>query len=176
MSSPRVQKYFEAMPQQIKNLGGYTYNFRTVIVWQGRVTTGPNAGKDAMVMDIDSATWADNNRRVLILATPASDLNATAAMKTQSHAAGNYIDGSVRFAMYVETPESWTNAQAYFTRAVEHHLRGQLGSPVEVFYGANDVQPILEGVNGGTSGQETTSTFVSAGTDIPALWPAPGGV
>lgn len=176
MSSVRVQKYFEAMPEQIKRLGGYTYDFRQVIRWQGRVTAGPNAGKDAVVIDIDSATWADGNRRVLILAEPASDLNNTAAMKTQSHAAGMYIDGSVRFKMYLETPEAWTDAQAAFTRHVEHHLRGQLAAPVEVFYGANDVQPILEGVNGGTSGQETTSTFVSAGTDLPALWPAPGGV
>lgn len=173
MSSVRVQKYFEAMPEQIKRLGGYSYDFRQVIRWQGRVTAGTHAGKDAMVLDIDSATWADNNRRCIILATPASDLNSTAAMKTQSHASGHYLDGSVRFSVYAETPEAWTNAQAAFMRHVMHHLRGQLGAPVELFWGTNDVEPTVQGVNG--AGADSAG-LTSAGVDLPALWPAPGGV
>lgn len=173
MSSVRVQKYFEAMPEQIKRLGGYSYDFRQVIRWQGRVTAGPHAGKDAMVLDIDSAAWADNNRRCIVLATPASDLNNTAAMKTQSHAAGHYLDGSVRFSVYAETPESWTGAQAAFMRHVMHHLRGQLAAPVELFWGNNDAEPTVQGVNG--AGADSAG-LTSAGVDSPALWPAPGGV
>jgi len=176
MSSPRVQKYFSAMPEQIKRLGGYSYNFLTVLVWTGRVASGPYLGKDACIIDIDSSTWADNNRRVILLAEPASDLNGTAALKTQSHAAGQYIDGSVYFKAYFETPESWTGAQAAFGRHVLHHLKGQLGSPVQIFYGTNDVAPALEGVNGASAGDETACGWTSAGWDIPGLWPAPGGV
>jgi hypothetical protein len=172
MSSVRVQKYFEAMPEQIKRLSGYTGDARAALRWSGRVTAGPNAGKDACIIDFTSATWADGNKRAIILAEPASDLNNTAAMKTQSHAAGHSIDGSVRFKVYCETPEAWTDAQAAFIRNVEHHLRGQLGAPVEVFYGTNDVEPTLQGVNG--AGADSAST--SAGTDIPGLWPSAGGV
>ena len=176
MSAMRVQKLFQAIPEQVKRLGGYAKKASEAIVWQGRVTTGPNAGKDACVIDFTSATWADGNLRVVLLAEPASDLNNTAALKTQSHAAGHTIDGSVRLKMHVETPESWTAAQAAFVRHVEHHLRGQLGAPVEVLYGTNDVEPRLEGVNGASAANETACAFVSAGVDLPALWPAPGGV
>lgn len=172
MSSVRVQKYFEAALEQIKRLGGYTGDARAAMRWQGRVGAGADLGKDACVIDFDSATWADNNRRVILVAEPASDLNNTAGMKTQSHSAGQNLDGSVRFKMYCETPESWTGAQAAFLRHVEHHLRGQLGAPTEVFYGTNDVEPTRNGVNG--AGADSAST--SAGTDLPGLWPAPGGV
>lgn len=173
MSSVRVQKYFEAALEQIKRLGGYSGDAKAAMRWQGRVTAGPNAGKDACVIDFDSATWADNNRRVILLAEPASDLNNTAGMKTQSHSAGQYLDGSVRFKMYCETPESWTGAQAAFLRHVEHHLRGQLGAPVEVYYGTNDTEPALQGVNG--AGADSAG-LTSAGVDLPGLWPSAGGV
>jgi hypothetical protein len=176
MSSARVQKLLEAMPEQIKRLGAYTYSFNAVTVWQGRVAAGPNAGKDVAVFDIDSATWADNNRRVIVMAEPAHDANNTLAMKTQSHAFGHFIDGSVSFKMYCETPESWTGAQAAFLRKVEQHIVGQLGSPLEIFYGTNDVEPRLEGVNGASAGNEAACSFASAGVDIAGLWPAPGGV
>jgi len=173
MSSNRVQKYFEGALEQIKRLGGYTGQARDAMIWQGRVASGPNAGKDACVIDFTSATWADGNKRVILLAEPASDLNGTAAMKTQSHASGNFIDGSVRFKMYCETPEAFTDAQAAFFRHVEHHLRGQLSAPVEIFYGTNDVEPKLNGVNGAVA---DSAGLTSAGVDQPALWASPGGV
>jgi hypothetical protein len=171
MSSARVQKMFEGMPEAIKRLGGYTYgspyDLKSVIRWQGRVTSGPNAGLDAMVLDIDSAAWADNNRRAILVADPASDLNKTAAMKTQSHAAGTSLDGSVRLRLYLETPEDYTGAQHRFQRIVLQHLLGQLGAPVEIFYGTNDVEPRLEGVNGASAGNEAACSFASAGVYLP---------
>lgn len=173
MSSLRVQKIFEGMPEQLKRLGGYTYDTKQVIRWAGRVTAGPHAGKDAMLLDIDSATWAASNRRCIVVAHPASDLNNTAALKTQSHAAGHYIDGSVRFSVYSETPASWTDAQAAFMRKVMHHLLGQLGAPTELVWEANGTEPELQGVNG--AGADSAG-LTSAGTDLPGLWPAPGGV
>jgi hypothetical protein len=161
------------MPEQIKRAGKYSYNYQTALVWSGPVASGANAGKDACVIDIDSATWADNNRRVIILAEPASDFNNTAALKTQSHASGHFIDGSVYLKAYFETPESWTGAQAQFVFHVMHHLRGQLASPVELFFGTNDVEPALLGVNG--AGADSAG-LTSAGWMIPGLWPAPGGI
>lgn len=172
MSSVRVQKYFEAALEQIKRLGGYTGDAKAAMRWQGRVAAGPNAGKDACVIDFTSATWASDNKRVILLAEPASDLNNTAGMKTQSHSAGQNLDGSVRFKMYTETPGASTNAQAAFIRNVEHHLRGQLGAPVELLYCADATEPTLNGVNGAGA----DAAFTSAGTDLPGLWPAPGGV
>lgn len=177
MSSPRVQKIFEALPSQIKQVAGYTYDVDAVIRWRGRVASGaPQAGRDAMVVDIDSATWADNNRRFILIAVPASDKNNTAALKTQSHAFGYFIDGSVSFRLYYEASESPTGTQERFNRYVLHCLLGQLAAPTEIFVGANDAEPIVEGVNGGTSGQETTSTFVTAGTYLPYGMAVPGGV
>ena len=172
MSSPRVQKIFEAMPDQIKRLGGYTFDIRQVIRWQGRVAAGAQAGKDAMLLDLTSATWADGNLRAILIATPASDLNNTAAMKTQSHAAGHNLDGSVRFQLYLETPESWTDAQAKFGRILLQHILGQLAAPCEILYGTNDAEPTVQGVNGAGA----TSTFTSAGTYLPYGMTYPGGV
>lgn len=168
MSSPRVQKLFEAMPDQLKRLGGYTFDIRQVIRWQGRDASG----KDACLIDIDAATWADNNRRVIIVAEPASDLNNTAALKTQSHASGHTLDGSVRFHLYAETPEAWTDEQARFMRIVQHHLVGQLAAPTQLLLTANDTEPTVEGVNGAGATAATTS----AGWYLPWGMTYPGGV
>ena len=164
MNSQRVQKLFQAMPDQIKRLGGYSFDINSVIRWQGRVTAGAHAGKDAMILDIDSATWADNNRRVIIVAEPAADLNNTAAMKTQSHAAGMYIDGPVRLKVYCETPEAWTDAQAKFQRLVQHHIVGQLSCPMELYFGTNDVKPEIQGVEGAVA---DSAGLASAGWYLP---------
>jgi hypothetical protein len=172
MSSPRVQKQFEAMPDQIKRLGGYAFDIRQVIRWQGRATSGAHAGRDAAVLDLDSATWADNNRRAILVAIPASDLNDTASMKTQSHASGHTLDGSVRFALYMETPEDHTGEQIRLQRILMHHLVGQLGAPVELYMGTNDVEPTVEGVNGAVA----TSAYTSAGVYIPWGMAYPGGI
>jgi len=172
MSSPRAQKIFEGIPEQVKRLGGYDVDFREVMRWQGRVSAGAWLGKDACVIDFDSLTWADNNRRAIIVAEPASDLNDTAAMKTQSHAAGHVLDGGVRFNLYMEEPESWTNDQARWQREIFHHLLGQMAAPVRLWVGDNDVEPEVEGVNGAGA----TSAFTDAGWYLPWGMAYPGGV
>jgi hypothetical protein len=173
MSSPRVQKIFEGMPDQLKRLGAYSWNIRDVIRWQGRVTAGNDQGRDAMLLDLDSATWADNNRRAILIAVPASDKNDQAGFKTQSHSQGQYIDGSVSFKLYLETPEDWTNDQARFGRLMQHLLVGQLSAPVEIFYCANDTEPTVQGVNGAGA----TAAFTSAGVYLPYGGVAvPGGI
>lgn len=174
MSSPRVQKIFEGMPDQLKRLGGYTFKLADAIVWQGRATAGTHAGKDACVLDLTSATWADGNLRAIIVATPASDKGNTAAMKTQSHASGHFLDGSVKLAVYMETPEAWTDAQANFSRLLQQHIVGQLACPCEFFFGTNDVEPTVQGVN---SAGADSAGLTSAGTLLPYGGVAyPGGI
>jgi hypothetical protein len=172
MSSVRVQKLFEAMPEQIKRVGGYSVNFKEVLRWLGRATAGTYVGQDACVIDFDALAWADNARRAIIVAEPAADLNNTASMKTQSHAMGYFLDGSVRFHLFMETPEALTNAQAKWQREVLHHLMGQLGAPVQLWYCANDTEPTIEGVNGAVA----TAAFTSAGWYLPWGMTYPGGV
>jgi hypothetical protein len=180
MSSARVQKYIQAMPEQVRRLLGiYSSSpqatldpFGQYLIWTGRSTAGVSAGDDVGVIDFDTGAWASGHRYAIVQANVASDLNNTLAMRTQSHAQGYFIDGSVNWTLYLETPAAWTNAHAAFERAMLHHLKGQLGSPVTLMYTANGTQPTLNSVNG--AGADATGT--SAGTDLPALWPAPGGV
>jgi hypothetical protein len=173
MSSARVQKYFSALPDQIKRLGGYTWDVNSVIRWQGTATAGADIGRDAVVIDLNSATWADNAPRAIIVAIPASDLLDQAVFKTQSHAQGQYIDGSVKFRVHLESLESMTDAQAKFQRILFHALLGQLGAPVELMFTANDTEPTVEGVNGAVA----TAAATSAGTYLPYGGVAyPGGI
>lgn len=160
------------MPDQVKRLGQYTFNINDVIRWQGRVTAGADAGKEACLIDLTSATWADGNLRAIIVADPASDLNNTAAMKTQSHASGMFIDGSVKFRVYVETPEDHVGGQARFVRILMHHIVGQLGAPCELFMGTNDVEPTRNGVN--DAGADSASA--TAGVYLPWGMSYPGGI
>jgi len=159
MSSPRVQKQFEAMPNQIRRLGKYAIDFREVMRWQGRVDSSTDtdfAGYDAAVMDFDSLTWSTGNQRAILVAEPAQDQNKTAAMKTQSHAAGHYIDGSSRYHLFVETPAAWTGDHARWLRDLSHHCRGQLGSPTKFWFTANGDEPTIKGVNGAAATETTT--------------------
>ena len=159
MSSVRVQKIFEGLPEQLKRLGGYTVSLDSMIKWQGRDASG----KDACVIDIDSTTWADNNRRVILVAKEASDKNDTAGMKTQSHSLGQSMGSSVSLIMYAETPEDHTGAQAQWMRVVQQAIVGQLGCPVQILLTANDTQPTVNGVNGAVATASTTD----AGTLLP---------
>ena len=178
MASPRVQKIFEGLPDQLKRLGGYSYtgSLSAQLRWQGRVDATVNAtdgGKDACVLDIDSASWSTGNRRAVILAQPADTNPSVQALHTQSHASGNLLDGSVRFQVWLETPASWTAAHAKFERLLQHMLMGQLGAPVELLYTANGTQPTLAGVNGASS----TNAATSSGAMLPYGGVSyPGGV
>lgn len=174
MSSLRVQKIYSAMPNQIKLLGGYSKDWQEAIVWQGRVTAGADLGKDACVIDFTSATWASGNLRAVLVALPAQDQIAGSvdASKTQSHAAGYFIDGGVRFKVYLETAGLVTDAQSAFQRYVQHHLLGQNSAPIELFFCADGTEPTVQGVNGAGA----TASFTSAGVYLPYALGFAGGV
>lgn len=173
MSSPRVSRMLSACTDQLKRLLSGSFDIYQVVRWQGLVAAGPLAGNDAILIDLTSATWATGNSRAILVAIPASDLQNQAGFKTQSHSAGQFIDGSVRLNLYVETPASWTGTQAMFERTIQHHFVGQLGAPVELFFSGNTVEPTLQGVNGAGS----SATYTSAGVYLPyGSVLAPGGI
>lgn len=168
MSSPRVQKIFIGLTNSLRLLGPYPDAYKTGIKFQGHDA----AGKDAVVIDLTSATWAAGNLRVIIVADPSTDVNNTAAFKTQSHAAGMFLDGSVSFRVYAETPANHTGDAAKFQREVLHVLRGQLGAPLTLLLTANTVEPTVAGVNG----EALTETTTDAGTYSPYFFAVAGGV
>lgn len=174
MSSQRISKQFESIPNQLRQLGPYHLGFSSAIVWQGRVdaSNADLAGKNAVVIDFTSATWATGNLRAIIVANPVGDEDHTLALKTQSHAFGHFIDGSVSFSVYMETPTTWVDELAAFQRNVLQHLRGQLSAPVQLNLCPASDEPTLNGVNGET----TSATYVVSELMQPAT-PAPvGGV
>jgi len=175
MASVRILKFFQSLPDQLKKLGRYSFNVNNVIVWQGSIAAGPYAGCMGAVIDIDSSTWADGNRRAVLVAVP-DNFTMPNSMKTQSHAAGQYLDGSFSFRMYLETPEAWTDAQAQFGRLLMHELVGQNGAPTELFFGTNDVQPRVEGVDGASGANESACSFASAGLYRPYALSYTGGI
>jgi len=168
MSSPRVQKIYQGLTEQLRKLGPYANAFKSGIVAQGRDSTG----RDAVVIDLTDSTWATANLRAIVAANPASDVNNTAALKTQSHASGYFIDGSVSFEVRMETPASWTGDHARFQRELLHALRGQLGAPMQLLLTANATEPTLNGINGAVATAATTD----AGTYQPYFFALPGGV
>lgn len=168
MSSPRVQKIWQGLTEQLRKLGPYPNAFKTGIVAQGRDA----AGRDAVVIDLTAATWATANLRAIIAANPASDINNTAAFRTQSHASGYFIDGSVSFDLYMETPANFTGNHAHFEREMMHALRGQLGAPLHLLLTANGTQPTLDGLNGAVATAATTD----AGTYQPYFFAVSGGI
>lgn len=70
---------------------------------------------------------------------------------TQSHAAGQIMDGSVTPTLVCESPADWTGAQAQFVLDLMHILRGQLGANVDFRATAIGTLPALKGVNGASS-------------------------
>ena len=168
MSAIRVQKIFEAMAGQLKQLGGYSEASQDALIWQGQDA----AGKDSVVIDFDGSSWSTANRRVIVVAQPASDANNTSQLKTQSHALGTFIDGSVWFKVYSETPANWTGDHAAFLRKVQQHLLGQLGAPMQLVLTANGTEPTVDGVNG----ESATATSTAAEKMLPYGLTYPGGV
>ena len=168
MSSVRVQKIYQGLTESLRKLGPYPDAFKTGIKWQGRDANG----KDAVLIDLTATVWATDNLRVIVIADPASDSNNTAAFKTQSHASGYFLDGSVSFEVYLETPATWINDLAKFQREMLHVLRGQLGAPIQLFLSDNGVEPTKNGVNGAVA----DAVFSDAGTYEPYFFSLAGGV
>lgn len=175
MGNTRAVSQLKQMPDQLKKLLKVAGSVNSFVKWAGSVDTGAHAGTTGVLIDLDNTTWADNNRRVIILAVPGESI-LPSTMKTQSHAAGQFIDGSFSFQMYLENPEDWTGAQAQFVRCLQTILVGQNAAPCEIFFGTNDVEPRVEGVNGATSGNEVSSGFVSGGIMLPYSLSYSGGI
>ena len=168
MSSPRIQKVYQGLTESLRKLGPYANAFKTSIKWQGHDAFG----KDAVLIDCTATAWAAGNLRVIIVADPATDANDTAALHTQSHASGHFLDGSVSFRVYMETPALHTNELAKFQREILHVLRGQLGAPMQLLLTANTVEPTVAGVNG----ELLTEATIDAGTYQPYFFALSGGI
>jgi len=168
MSSPRIQKIYQGLTESLRKLGPYADAFKTGIKWQGHSTDG----KDSVVIDLTATTWATQNLRVVIVADPAHDVNNTDAFRTQSHAAGMFLDGSVSFRLFMETPTDWTGDLAKFQREILHVLRGQLGAPIQLLLTAETVEPTYAGVNGET----LTAATTDAGQYQPYYFAVAGGI
>lgn len=176
MSSPRVTKIFEGLAEQLRRQG-YAEALakngtRPSIRWIGRDAEN----MDAVLIDLTAASWSSANLRAILVARPASDKNNTAALKTQSHAAGHFLDGSVSFELYLEAHAN-TNAgqasdHARFQREMLHILRGQLGAPLTLKLTDNGTEPTVNGVNGAVA----TATTTEAGVFLPYGMTYPGGV
>jgi hypothetical protein len=153
MSSPRVVKIFEMLKENFHNLG-YSLPVKAV---QG--TSSDAAffnGTQGLVIDFDAAAWVTGNRRAVLLAVPAGYGEAD-AVKTQSHAAGTFIDGSVKFVLVTEAQTTLSNvssaaalAHAKFQSDLLHILRGQLQAPVEAYFCNNTQEPKVAGLNSAT--------------------------
>lgn len=154
MASPRVVKILEIMKENFHNLG-YSLPVKNV---QGKSADAAFfPGTQGLVIDFDAATWATGKRRAVLLAIPAG-FGESDAVKTQSHAAGNFIDGSVKFALVVEAAaglsHTSTEAELAFARFqadILHVLRGQLSSPVDLYVCDKTEQPEIEGIDGSTA-------------------------
>ena len=168
MSSVRIAKIYQGLTESLRKLGPYANAFKTGIKWQGRDANG----KDAVLIDLTNTAWVTQNLRVIILADPASDANNTAALKTQSHAQGYFLDGSVSFEVYMETPVDWVGDLAKFQREMLHVLRGQLGAPMNLFLTTAATEPTINGVNGAGA----TAAFADAGTYQPYFFALAGGI
>lgn len=176
MSSPRVSKIFEGLAEQLRRQGYANAmnkdGTKPSIRWLGRDANG----HDAALIDLTSASWLTANLRAILVAIPASDSNNTAALKTQSHAAGHNLDGSVKFELYMEchanTNTGQASAHARFQREMLHILRGQLGAPLSLKLTNNGTEPTVNGVNGAVATAATTD----AGDYLPYGMTYPGGI
>jgi len=169
MSSPRIQKIYQGLTESLRKLGPYANAFKSGIKWQGRDADG----KDAVLIDITDSAWLTQNLRVIIIADAASDSNNTAALKTQSHASGYFLDGSVSFRIYMETPSDHVGELAKFQREILHVLRGQLSAPIELILCDEAEEPEKNGINGAAA---DSLTFASAGIYQPYFFALSGGI
>jgi hypothetical protein len=168
MSSPRIQKVFIGLTESLRKLVPAKDAFKTGLKWTGRDVNG----KDACVIDLTATAWSTGNLRVIIVANPATDANNTAALHTQSHASGYFLDGSVSFQVYLEASANQYNDHAKFQREILHVLRGQLGAPIQLLLTANATEPTVNGVNGAGA----TAATNDAGSYNPYFFAVAGGV
>ena len=150
MSSVRVIKIYEQLKENFKNLGYPKPSYSV----QGITTDTTFNGAQCVIYDFTSATWATGNYRFAIMAFPCG-YGESDSVKTQSHAAGQFIDGSVRFGLIYEANVALSHTSTAAVMAFDkfvmdtmHIIHGQMQAPVDVYITDNTVEPVLKGING----------------------------
>jgi hypothetical protein len=176
MTSQRAIKYFEQIKENFKNFG-YPTPFLNVQGLSTDTAFFPNC--QVVEFDFDALTWVAGNRKIVFLQVPAG-FGESDSVKTQSHAAGTFIDGSYKWIMLFEAQAALTNASGATRLAFDkfvadalHIVRGQHQAPVDVYFCNNTEEPKVQGVNGAVA----SSTHL---TKIASLLPYgrtyPGGI
>lgn len=176
MTSPRVVKIFEMLKENFHNLG-YSLPVKNT---QGLSTdTAFFNGTQGLVIDFDAASWVTGNRRAVLLAVPAGYGEAD-AVKTQSHASGHFIDGSVKFVLIYEAQTLLSDASsaaalawAQFNADALHIIRGQMQAPVDVYFCNNTQEPKVKGIN---SAGASSTNLTKIATLLPYGRTYPGGI
>lgn len=155
MSDMRISKIFQILPSQVKSLTGLTFDSTFALKANTQISTVNTAGLaglTACVIDATATTWATGNLRAIVVANPASDYYNTLAMRTQSHAQGQYLTGSSSFSIYMEAPASFGSALDFFERQLIFCLQGQQGAPCTLYFtAANGTEPTIAGLNGASA-------------------------
>lgn len=163
----RPVQQIRGLADQWKKMEKSATPVNSICIWSGQIATGAHAGHAAGVLSLGgSAAWVSGQARAVLVAISGEDLLPN-TMKTQGHSAGTFISGSYNYQLYFETPANWTGSHAKAVRDLIHIVLGQNGSPVEVFFGTNGVNPQVSGVNGADDAAETAAGFVSAGFTYP---------
>lgn len=161
MSSPRVTKIHQLLEEGLKNLGQPKAKL---------VSFGTAQGKyQSVVLNFSKASgsWASADLKAIVVAIPAGD-GLPDSVKTQSHASGLFIDGSVNFQVWMESvpasasPTAGEKAFIKFQQDLLHVLRGQLSAPVSLFLTAAGTEPKVTGLE---------SAVADAGSAIASLMP-----
>lgn len=188
MTTASTIKKLSSIQGQLANLG---YSNTPALSVQGTISeaSGSNTtlaaynGCQALVIDYDSATWATLNRRAVVVAIPAG-LGLPASFFTQSHAAGQILEGSTSFALLVEGSAATTAPMSAAKVALDkfhfdlmHHLRGELGSQVRMLLADTAVQPQAGGTAAtAANGSTPDANLTDLGTLIAYKFATAGGV
>lgn len=132
MASFRVVKFFEALEENLNNLGWGKAKLKS----QSTI-----AGKQALTANWSaSSAPAANELTFVLLAKEAGD-DFEDSVRTQSHASGEFIASSFELELHIEQPVLAEPEQFKFLMDVLHACRGQHGAPVELKVYADESAP-----------------------------------
>lgn len=146
MSAPRMSKFLKQLEENLYNLGAGKAQRK----WFGDDSNGYAAALYNFT-DSSAPTTTDKAFVIRMKTNEVAGLTWPNGMRTQSHAAGQYLDGNALVEVYFESPASFTSAHAKFVQEVIHVLRGQNGAVCRVSFTAAATLPTLNGVDGASS-------------------------
>lgn len=132
MASFRVVKFFEALEENLRNLGWGSAQYKAQSVIGGKQALSANWS--------GAAAPAANELGFVLLAKEAGE-DFPDSVRTQSHAAGEFIASSFELELHIEQPVIAQASQFKFLMDALHALRGQNGAPVELFVYADESAP-----------------------------------